>query len=634
MPEDSDASDKNEDGEQAEQAEQAEHADHAEHGEKAKRGPTVPDVAESLLAVPRTLDFLQFPSMKNIMQTSRVVRDHLSSLVTVELSCIIAVADPDGWRYDLSSRLKMSKARHWRIRNFFVDNGNVPFDRQNMKRVLYNVMPILGWPNATVLIRIHDSSLASGASRSEFTGAGLGLVTHFLYKSVKSLPSSLFRLYHDWAEASQSENGFEETLCVVPGAAEAYTQMNATSLRNVNHLICDLTQVVACNVAMPLITRLKVYCHNFALEWVTKLAQTFPNAERVHLVTGRELPSLCEQTEFLAPRDFALSLRPPAREKEEGGSKFTSMVVASHLYVLPASWGTFFRNVQRLQMTELATYFEGVEYMMEIFSKELPHLRRLGTVGEFALPHLSLLHEDKYLEELVIAVDMEKLHVVFREFVKIQQSKRRCTVKRFGVHLLCMDGLVRVAGDIEQAVLCGWHCIGTTLIDASGFICFSITSIKQLETAILQYPWVFPQWFCLDAREYTTAKLCDGGTANKDAIPRLPRSTPLSLNLPYTEVTRPKPSGTLANNLDWLPDRQQAVSGDEPAVSAKKRQSVAKVGGDGKLTKHRTTVMSTASHASHATKAPAAPAATAPTDMLLFDAFKVLEKFYAVPGHN
>ena len=49
------------------------------------------------------------------------------------------------------------------------------------------------------------------------------------------------------------------TAYAVPGAAEAYTQMNATSFKTVNHLICDLTQVVACTVAMPLITRLKVY---------------------------------------------------------------------------------------------------------------------------------------------------------------------------------------------------------------------------------------------------------------------------------------------------------------------------------------------------------------------------------------
>jgi hypothetical protein len=299
------------------------------------------------------------------------------------------------------------------------------------------------------------------------------------------------------------------------------------------------------------------------------------------------------------------------------------MVVASHLYVLPTSWGTFFRNVQRLQMTELAYYFEGVEYMMELFSKELPHLRRLGTVGEFALPHLTLLQEDKHLEELVLAVDMEKLHIVFREFVRIQQSKRRCTLKRLAVHLLCMDGLVRVPADIEQAVLCGWHVVATTLIDADGFICFSVTSVKQLETAILQYPWVFPQWFCLDGREYTTAKLCEGGTANKDAIPRLPRSTPLSLSLPYSEVTRPKPSGTLANNLDWLQHTK-----DEPAVASKKRQSAlpmkAKEGGDGKATKHRGTVA--------VGKTPAMASTTQQSwlDMTLFDAIDVLQKFYAV----
>jgi hypothetical protein len=472
---------------------------------------------------------------------------------------------------------------------------------------------------------MHDSGLQSDTGQIEYTGAGLGLVTHYLYKSLKSLPSPLFRLYHDWAEACQSEGGFSDALMPVPGAAEAYSQMNATSFKSINHLICDLTQVVACKVAMPHITRLKVYCHNFALEWVTKLAQTFPNAERVHLVTGRELPSLCEQTEFLAPPDFALSLRPPAKEKEEGAmSHFASMVVASHLYVLPASWGTFFRSVQRLQMTELATYFEGVEYMMELFSKELPHLKRLGTVGEFALPHLSLLHEDKHLEELVLAVDMEKLHIVFREFVKIQQSKRRCTLKRLAVHLLCMDGLVRIPADMEQAVLCGWHAIATTLIDVSGFICFSVTSIKQLETAILQYPWVFPQWFCLDGREYTTAKLCDGGTANKDAIPRLPRSTPLSIALPYTEVTRPKPSGTLANNLDWLHTQKE-----DPAGASKKRQSAlptAASAGGKSAAKHRNTVTGQAK----ATSTTAHSTQQSWVDMTLYEAMQVLETFYAV----
>ena len=60
-----------------------------------------------------------------------------------------------------------------------------------------------------------------------------------------------------------------------------------------------------------------------------------------------------------------------------------------------------------------------------------------SSAGELALEHVSVHTQ-------VLAVDMEKLHVVFREFVKIQQAKRRCTIKRLGVHLLCMDGALRV----------------------------------------------------------------------------------------------------------------------------------------------------------------------------------------------
>lgn len=162
------------------------------------------------------------------------------------------------------------------------------------------------------------------------------------------------------------------------------------------------------------------------------------------------------------------------------------------------------------------------------------------------------MQEDKDLEELVLAVDMEKLHVVFREFVRVQQAKRRCTLKRLAVHLLCEDGLVRVPRDIEQAILAGWFTVASSLLSEGGYVSFSITLTQQIETAILQFPWVFPQWFCFDCRDYTTAKLAEGGIANRGRPPRLPRSTPLGYGLPYAEVPRGKPSGTLAVNLDWV----------------------------------------------------------------------------------
>merc|ERR1719421_1511769 len=97
--------------------------------------------------------------------------------------------------------------------------------------------------------------------------------------------------------------------------------------------------------------------------------------------SGVAANSVCSQSDG--------SSRPPARfpdGKVHGPgpsgpdgymSHFSIKAVASHLYVMPTSWGTFFRGVQRLQMSELATYFDGVEYMMELFSKEVPQLRRL-----------------------------------------------------------------------------------------------------------------------------------------------------------------------------------------------------------------------------------------------------------------
>lgn len=210
---------------------------------------------------------------------------------------------------------------------------------------------------------------------------------------------------------------------------------------------------------------------------------------------------------------------------------------------------------------------------MELLSQQLPHLQRLGTVSAAAALAFDFAKESCPLEELVLTIESDQVHRLFASFLTIEQRKRRSVLQRLAVHLICSDGIARVPYEIELALFAGWYCVASTLLKAGGWLVFSVNQQNLVETACLQAPWTFPQYFSFDATEYPEG--C------------LPRSTPLADPLPYFEADPgARPSGTLVSSPPRLvssPLRQSAEAKPEhrPTTKTAKDKTMTSSGGFG-----------------------------------------------------
>lgn len=304
-------------------------------------------------------------------------------------------------------------------------------------------------------------------------------------------------------------------------------------------------------LCLPKVRRVKVLCHDATLseDVLLRIAETFPALNRLHLALKPcALPALAGQP-FEAPPDFRLSLLED--EGFRGGvgcvahvgssgmrhDQQANFFITTHLLGLPFSWqNILLRRVQRLQMSELREDYGCGGLALESFFallRELPHLRRLGTLSRRCLSVLDLTREDCFLEEVVVEVEVNDLISLFRLFVPVDKVCRRMTLRRLAVHLLATDGAPRLKLAIEDAACACWHSIAQHLLHPQGFIAFSIAHRQLLETAFVQLPWFDPQRFCLDTVEYSAGD-------------RLPVCTPLNQSLPHSQpsqITRPR--GTL-----------------------------------------------------------------------------------------
>jgi len=234
---------------------------------------------------------------------------------------------------------------------------------------------------------------------------------------------------------------------------------------------------------------------------------------------------------IMAPPDLRLSLMDDCNPADLHANFF----VASHLMSLPFSWeGDFLKGVIRLQCSELNEDLQGLslEKLVDCMKGGgMPLLRRLGTVSSRAACHFDVSREDCKLEELVVVTELDDVKDFFASLFPLEQRKKRGSLRRLAVHIICSDGAARVKPDVEKAICAGWHNIACHLMRADGWVVFSTGSKALQETAIGQLPWFLPQHFSLDTVNY-------GG--------RLPASTPLDRPLPFYGIDGvQQPSGTL-----------------------------------------------------------------------------------------
>lgn len=285
---------------------------------------------------------------------------------------------------------------------------------------------------------------------------------------------------------------------------------------------------------MPKVTRLKVFLQDagFNDTEFRDLYAAFPGLKRLHLVTlPAGLLPLCGPG-IMAPPDLRLTLS----EESSHMDRHENFFVASHLMSLPFSWGgDFLKRVVRLQCSELNEDLRGLSLEKLVDSMKgggMPLLRRLGTVSARAACHFDVSREDCKLEELVVVTELEDVKDFFSCFLSFEQRKKRGSLRRLAVHIVCSDGAARVKMDVENAICAGWYNIAAHLMRADGWVVFSTSSKALQETAIGQLPWFLPEQFSLDTVNY-------GGSL-------LPCSTPLERALPYygTDGVQ-QPSGTL-----------------------------------------------------------------------------------------
>jgi hypothetical protein len=164
--------------------------------------------------------------------------------------------------------------------------------------------------------------------------------------------------------------------------------------------------------------------------------------------------------------------------------------------------------------------------------------------------------ESLQLEELVIVTELEDVKDFFSSFLLLEQRKKRCSLRRLAVHLVCSDGAARVKQDVENAICAGWNNIALQLIREDGWVVFSTAQKSLFETALGQLPWFLPQHFCLDTVNY-----------GED---RLPTSTPLDRPLPFYGTDGVKqPGGSLVcGNLRRAAQEVASMAKDPLAESS------------------------------------------------------------------
>lgn len=314
-------------------------------------------------------------------------------------------------------------------------------------------------------------------------------------------------------------------------------------LRSLNKITLTMTQFLNLTsvlqyggdeLLMPKITRVKIYVQDagFNDEEFRQLYAAFPNLSRLHLVTlPAGLLPLCGPG-IHAPPDLRMSLS----QESHTADRHANFFVASHLMSLPFSWGgDFFRNVIRLQLSELNEDIAGLtlEKLLDTMKAGgMPQLRRLGTVSARAACHFDVSREDCKLEELVVVTELEDVKEFFGSLVPMEQRKKRGSLRRLAVHIVCSDGAARVKQDVENAICAGWYQIASNLMRADGWVVFSTGSRALRETAIGQLPWFLPEHFSLDTMNYGDS--------------RVPCSTPLDRPLQFYGTDGvPQPSGTL-----------------------------------------------------------------------------------------
>lgn len=454
------------------------------------------------------LPWLLFSSTPSLFRASMGIRSLLSSQLFARVSFDIlgekshsSTLEADVLQRQKKARLKLhqSLARGPWYLHLKIPSKEAPLRMVTLRKFLHRMMPMVSWEEAIDGRKIHL------ILRNIVIKGETALMGNFLWRYIRTLGRS------DIPSLLAEPNLFE----------------------NCEYLILELGQLQHFeDLVFTGVKRVKILCHKFAVtnEALQQVPQIFPSLNRLHLnCAPLALPMLCAMPDFRAPPDFRLSL-----SAEEGSAEQrVSMFVASHLYVLPFSWGVFLQNVQRLQISELASEFQGLEHFMELLSN-LPHLKRLGTVSAYAAKCFDFSRQTCSLEELVLTVESDQVHRLFAIFLRIQQRARRCSLKRLAVHLICSDGIARVPYEIELALFAGWYCVASTLLHVGGFLCFSVNQQQLTETACLQAPWTFPQYFTFDASQYPEGVL--------------PRSTPLVDPLPYFEaLDHERPSGTLVS---------------------------------------------------------------------------------------
>jgi hypothetical protein len=220
----------------------------------------------------------------------------------------------------------------------------------------------------------------------------------------------------------------------------------------------------------PRVERLKLVCPDKATAAgdYNGLLLPFTGLKALHLVVkpeerGGMLP-LCGPG-FRAPSDFRLTLSTDVSECERRANVF----LTSQLLSMPFSWdANFFSNVVRLQMSELNEEFHigALEAFMKVI-RELPHLRRLGTLSSKAACLFDPARSDCRLEELVLTSELEE-HVcdLFKVFLPLEREKKRCSLRSVRIHLQCAEGAVcQLKEPVERCILAGWHGITNTLCE-------------------------------------------------------------------------------------------------------------------------------------------------------------------------
>jgi len=461
--------------------------------------------------------WLGFYDVQSMCCVSKEWRLRISELLKVQVHFFFKNNDARAQPQRAEARLAMCSGFKWKV-TLECSTKDLPLRRVTMRRLCQKAVPCANWEfiRNTKLVMSDTNTLSMVEAGMERNVVGLGRV-----------------------------DAFNQILIMADRYADVGAEiLDSTKLKfsylNLHRLSIDLSMINIASGPMKYITRLKVFAPKFCTtnECIgQRLHYLFPNLNRLSLQPALDaLPILSCLPDFNTPEDFKLSLE---RLDQESSAipqrKRQSMFMAAHLFPMPLSWGLFFKNVVRLQLTMLAYDFDGIEHIVEITSK-LPNLRRLGTIAAKSFAPI-IESTTLQLDELVICLDAaESASYVFNAFHRCFEARKRAEkITRLGVHLGCSDGLARVSLPTERAVCAGWLHVARCLAPG-GFICFSVDDAQITETKLMQYPWTMPSLFCADTRNYPQMGTVQG-------------STPLDKqNWYYPANPAHRPIGTLINN--------------------------------------------------------------------------------------